>query len=96
MTKLPFFANPTYLADHVVRLESEHAHNPTAAADSRWRIADHAEIFGDELNREGFLTSEETAAIDAWIGEFKSSPEGQQAIAKIKSARASGYRGGAA
>ena len=49
-----------YVKRHVDRI-------PKYGDDSRWKIADYLDLFGDELNRDGTLTPEQREAVDNFV-----------------------------
>lgn len=40
---------------------------PKYGDDSRWRIADYLDLFGDDLKRDGTLTPEQREAVDNFV-----------------------------
>jgi hypothetical protein len=81
-------ANPRYIADHLVRIQTEHRDNPCAKLDSFRRIASNADI----LETHEALTSEKAFEIKQFCADFISSDEGKQALVEQKAARSLGYR----
>jgi hypothetical protein len=70
-----------YVADHINRIEQRHGGQQSLILDSKWRIASNLDLFRDELNSDGTLTSEQIAVVDSTIADFKATQAGQDAIA---------------
>ena len=66
--------NSVYVADHILRIEYEHRGHPTLIADSRRRIADHANLFEPMPDS---LTPSQQQQVQEFIQQFCTSPEGQ-------------------
>jgi len=81
-------SDPCYIADHLVRIQTEHTNNPYAKLDSFRRIASNADIL--EIYEE--LTPEKALEIKQFCAEFVASDEGKQALVQQKVARSLGYR----
>jgi hypothetical protein len=81
-------ANPRYIADHLVRIQTEHRDSPEAKLDSFRRIASNADIL--EVDEE--LTPEKAFEIKQFCADFITSNEGRQALVEQKAARSFGYR----
>ncbi len=81
--------NPIYIADHILRIETEHQGHPSRIADSLRRIADHANLFSPIPNN---LTPEQQQQVRGFIQQFRTTPEGQAALVQVKQAIAGGYR----
>lgn len=71
--------NTSYIADHINRIATRYANNPAGQLDSKWRIASNAELF-DDLKPNGTLTPAQEKAVDEFILEFSSMPQGSQLI----------------
>jgi len=80
--------DPRYIADHLVRIQTEHRDSPSAKLDSFRRIASNADIL--ETHEE--LTPEKALEIKQFCTDFISSDEGKQALVEQKAARSLGYR----
>jgi hypothetical protein len=81
-------ADPRYIADHLVRIQTEHRDRPQAKLDSLRRIASNADIL--ETHEE--LTPEKVLEIKQFCADFVASSEGKQALVEQKVARQFGYR----
>ncbi len=81
-------ADPRYIADHLVRIQTEHRDSPSAKLDSFRRIASNADIL--EIDEE--LTPEKALEIKQFCTDFVASDEGKQALVEQKVARSFGYR----
>ncbi len=80
--------DPRYIADHLVRIQTEHRDKPNAKLDSFRRIASNADILG--INEE--LTPEKALEVKQFCSDFITSDEGKQALVEQKVARKFGYR----
>jgi len=81
-------ADSHYVADHLVRIQTEHRANPQTKLDSFRRIASNADIL--EIDEE--LTPEKALEIKQFCTDFMASDEGKQALVEQKAARKFGYR----
>jgi putative heme iron utilization protein len=81
-------ADPRYIADHLVRIQTEHRDSPSAKLDSFRRIASNADIL--EIDEE--LTPEKALEVKQFCADFITSGEGRQALVEQKTARKFGYR----
>jgi hypothetical protein len=81
-------ADPRYIADHLVRIQTEHRNSPSAKLDSFRRIASNADI----LETHEDLTPEKAFEIKQFCTDFVASDEGKQALVEQKVARQFGYR----
>ncbi len=81
-------ANPHYIADHLVRIQTEHRDSPSAKLDSFRRIASNADIV--ELDEE--LTPQKALEIKQFCADFVASDQGRKALIQQKLARQFGYR----
>ena len=81
-------ANPRYIADHLVRIQTEHRNSPSAKLDSFRRIASNADIL--EVDEE--LIPEKALEVKQFCSDFITSDEGRQALVEQKVARSLGYR----
>lgn len=81
-------SDPLYIADHLVRITTEHRDNPSAKLDSFRRIASNADIL--EIDEE--LTPEKAFEVKQFCSDFITSDEGKQALIEQKAAREFGYR----
>jgi hypothetical protein len=81
-------ANPRYIADHLVRIQTEHRDKPNAKLDSFRRIASNADIL--EIDEE--LTPEKALEVKQFCADFVASDEGKQALVELYVARSFGYR----
>ncbi len=81
-------ANPRYIADHLVRIQTEHRDSPEAKLDSFRRIASNADILVPHED----LTPEKALEIKQFCTDFVASDEGKQALVEQKVARSFGYR----
>jgi hypothetical protein len=81
-------ADPRYIADHLVRIQSEHRDSPSAKLDSFRRIASNADIL--EIDEE--LTPDKALEIKQFCANFMASDEGKQALVLLYVARQFGYR----
>ena len=72
-----------YVADHIDRIERQHAGNPEAINNSKWRIASNTDLLYD-LNPDGTLTPEQVGHVDRYIDWFKGTEEGQEAIVQYQ------------
>ncbi len=81
-------SDPRYIADHLLRIQTEHRDNPYAKLDSFRRIASNADIL--EIDEE--LTPEKALEIKQFCADFIASGEGKQALVEQKAARNFGYR----
>jgi hypothetical protein len=81
-------ANPHYIADHLVRIQTEHRDKPNAQLDSFRRIASNADIL--EIDEE--LTPEKALEVKQFCADFITSNEGKQALLELYVARKFGYR----
>jgi hypothetical protein len=81
-------SDPCYIADHLVRIQTEHRDNPYAKLDSCRRIASNADIL--ETYEE--LTPEKALEIKQFCAGFVASEEGKQALLQLYVARSLGYR----
>ncbi len=81
-------ADSRYIADHLVRIQTEHRDNPSAKLDSFRRIASNADIL--EIDEE--LTPEKVLEIKRFCADFIASDQGKQAFVEQKVARKFGYR----
>jgi hypothetical protein len=81
-------ANPRYIADHLVRIQTEHRDKPNAKLDSFRRIASNADI----LETHEDLTPEKALEIKQFCTDFVASDEGRQALVELYIARSLGYR----
>jgi hypothetical protein len=77
-----------YIADHLVRIQTEHRDNPSAKLDSFRRIASNADIL--EIDEE--LTPPKAFEVEQFCSDFIASGEGKQALLEQKLARSLGYR----
>jgi hypothetical protein len=81
-------ADSRYIADHLVRIQTEHRDNPIAKLDSFRRIASNADIL--EIDEE--LTPEKALEVKQFCSDFIASGEGKQALLEQEVARSLGYR----
>jgi hypothetical protein len=81
-------ADPHYIADHLVRIQTEHRDSPSAKLDSFRRIASNADIL--EVDEE--LTPEKALEVEQFCSDFIASDEGKQALVLLYVARSLGYR----
>jgi hypothetical protein len=81
-------SDPGYIAEHLVRIQTEHRHSPSAQLDSFRRIASNADIL--EIDEE--LTPEKAVEIKQFCADFIASDKGKQALVQQKVARQFGYR----
>ena len=81
-------ANPRYVADHLIRIQTEHRDSPSAKLDSFRRIASNADIL--EVDEE--LTPQKAFEIKQFCADFMASDKGKQALVEQKVARQFGYR----
>jgi len=81
-------ADPRYIADHLVRIQTEHRNSPSAKLDSFRRIASNADIL--ETHEE--LTPEKALEIKQFCADFVASDKGKKALLEQKVARQFGYR----
>jgi hypothetical protein len=81
-------ADSRYIADHLVRIQTEHRDNPIAKLDSFRRIASNADIL--EINEE--LTPPKALEVKQFCADFVASDEGKKALVEQKAARKFGYR----
>jgi hypothetical protein len=81
-------ADPRYIADHLVRIQTEHRDSPYGKLDSFRRIASNADIL--EIDEE--LTPEKALEVKQFCSDFIASGEGEQALLEQKLARKFGYR----
>jgi hypothetical protein len=81
-------ADSRYIADHLVRIQTEHRDNPSAKLDSFRRIASNADIL--EIDEE--LTPEKALEVKQFCSDFIASDEGKKALVEQKAARSLGYR----
>jgi hypothetical protein len=81
-------ANPRYIADHLIRIQTEHRNSPSAKLDSFRRIASNADIL--EIDEE--LTPQKALEIKQFCADFVASDEGKQALVEQKVAQQFGYR----
>jgi len=81
-------ADSRYIADHLVRIQTEHRDSPYAKLDSFRRIASNADIL--ETHEE--LTPEKALEIKQFCSDFIASDEGKQALVQQELARSLGYR----
>jgi len=81
-------ADPHYIADHLVRIQTEHRNSPSAKLDSFRRIASNADI----LETHEALTPQKALEIKQFCADFITSDEGRQALVEQKVARSLGYR----
>ena len=59
-----------YVADHIARIESQHAGNQNLILDSMWRIASHCDLFArQELEEQ--LTAKQITTVEGFINDFK-------------------------
>ena len=77
-----------YVADHLVRISTEHRDSPYAKLDSFRRIASNADIL--EIDEE--LTPEKALEVKQFCADFIASDEGKKALVEQKAARKFGYR----
>ena len=77
-----------YVADHLVRIATEHRDNLSAKLDSFRRIASNADLL--EIDEE--LTPEKALEIKQFCAGFVASDEGKQALVEQKVGRSLGYR----
>ncbi len=80
--------DPRYIADHLVRIQTEHRDKPNAKLDSFRRIASNADIV--ELDEE--LTPQKALEIKQFCADFVASDQGRKALIQQKLARQFGYR----
>ncbi len=81
-------ADPRYIADHLVRIQTEHRDSSYAKLDSFRRIASNADII--EIDEE--LTPEKALEVKQFCSDFIASGEGKQSLVEQKVARSLGYR----
>jgi hypothetical protein len=81
-------ADPRYIADHLVRIATEHRDSSYAKLDSFRRIASNADIL--EIDEE--LTPEKALEIKQFCADFVASDKGKQALVQQEVARSLGYR----
>jgi len=81
-------ADPRYIADHLVRIQSEHRDSPSAKLDSFRRIASNADIL--EVDEE--LTPQKALEIKQFCADFVASDEGKQLLIEQKVVRQFRYR----
>jgi hypothetical protein len=81
-------ADPRYIADHLIRIQTEHRDSPYAKLDSFRRIASNADI----LETHEDLTPEKALEIKQFCTDFMASDEGKQALVLLYVARSFGYR----
>ena len=81
-------ANLSYVADHLLRIQTEHRDSPSAKLDSFRRIASNADIL--EVDEE--LTPQKALEIKQFCADFVASDEGKQALVEQKVVRQFGYR----
>jgi hypothetical protein len=77
-----------YIADHLVRIQTEHRDNPSAKLDSFRRIASNADIL--EIDEE--LTPQKAFEVEQFCSDFMASGEGKKALVEQKLTRSLGYR----
>ncbi|MBD1929456.1 hypothetical protein H6F74_24905 [Trichocoleus sp. FACHB-90] len=80
---------PIYIANHILRIEGEHQEHPSHIADSLWRIADHANLFSPTPDN---LAPSQQQQVREFINEFRTTPQGQTALAQVKPSLTGGYR----
>jgi len=80
--------NPKYIADQLLRIQTEYREYPEAQLDSFRRIASNADIL--ETSEE--LTPEKALEIQQFCADFVASDVGRQELIEQRAARLQGYR----